>query len=448
MTVRVCSCCCKKTWTKLDIIQASVRSRKNRNLYELLFLHNHYLMTLMLVHKAYKFELDPNNSQISALLQHAGAARFTYNWGLEHRITLFKTNQGTTRFTDAMKQHKLLNSLKKNQFPWMYECSKCAPQEALRDLNRAFNNFYRGLKTGKKIGFPRFKRKGVRDSFRLTGIIRFEERKLQLPRIGKVRIKEKRSWYCKGRILSVTVRRRANRWFASITVEEEIVDLTPIQGSKIGVDLGIKTLATLSDGATFPNPRALGRRLKKVKQLAKSLSRTKQGSKNREKVKLRLATMYLKTFNIRQDTLHKLTTYLAKSHGTIVIEDLHVSGMMKNRRLSRAIADVGMCEFRRQLEYKCKWYGSQLVIVPRTYPSSKMCSNCGHRKKEFALSEREYACEVCGARIDRDLNAARNLVAVSLPETQTACGEDVRLVADPLRLTEKQTSVKQEPNIN
>jgi len=403
-------------------------------------------MTLMLVHKAYRYELDPNNSQKSSLFQHAGVARFAYNWGLEQRIMLFKSNQGTGQFTDAMKQHKKLNRLKKTCFPWMYECSKCAPQEALRNLDKAFRNFYRGRRTGKSVGFPKFKRRGVQDSFRMTGTIRFEGGYLQLPRIGKVRVKEKREGYHNGRILSVTVRRSADRWFVSITVEEELADPTSIQGPKVGVDLGIKTLATLSDGTTFPNPRALGRRLKKLKRLSRSLSRKKQGSKNREKVKLRLAKMYLKTSYIRQDTLHKLTTYLAKSHGTIVIEDLHVSGMMKNRKLSRAIADAGMYEFRRQLEYKCQWYGSQLVVASRTYPSSKTCSNCGNRKKELSLSEREYVCEACGIRIDRDLNAARNLVTVSLPETQTACGEDVRRCDSP-GIT-MQTSAKQEPNIS
>jgi putative transposase len=330
----------------------------------------------------------------------------------------------------------------------MYECSKCAPQEALRDFNTAFKNYYRSRKTGNKIGFPKFKKKGVRDSFRLYGTIKFEGRKIQLPRIGKIRIKEKRSWYCKGRVLSVTVRRRANRWFAFVAVEEEIIDTTPIDDTKVGVDLGVKTLATLSNGTIVSNPRALGNRLKKIKKLSRSLSRKKQGSKNREKARLRLAKMYLKTFNIRQDTLHKLTTYLAKSHSMIVIEDLRVSGMMRNKRLARAIADVGMHEFRKQLEYKCKWYGSQLIVAPRTYPSSKICSNCGNKKKELGLSEREYVCEACGIRVDRDMNAARNLVTVSLPETQTACGEDVRLVADPLGLTEKQTSAKQEPNIS
>ncbi|MHA1613511.1 MAG: RNA-guided endonuclease InsQ/TnpB family protein [Candidatus Thorarchaeota archaeon] len=400
----------------------------------------------MLVHKAYRYELDPNNQQRNFLLQHAGIARFAFNWGLDQRIKLYKNNQRNDRFTDPMKQHKLLNSLKKTQFPWMYECSKCAPQEALRDLGRAFKNFHRGLKEGKHIGFPRFKSKGVNDSFRLTGTIRFEGRQIQLPRLGKIRIKEKRKLYSKGRILSVTVRRRANRWFVSVTVEENIKDPKPIVGYAVGVDLGIKTLATLSDGTRFANSRALGRRIKKLRKFSKSLSRKKKGSKNREKAKLKLARMHLRILNVRQDTLHKLTTHLAKSHSRIVIEDLCVSGMMKNHRLARAIADVGMYEFRRQLKYKCQWYGSKLDTAPRTFPSSKRCSSCGHKKKELTLSEREYVCEECGLTIDRDLNAALNLVTVSLPETLTARGEDVRLIADSSEFV-KPISVKQEPNI-
>ena len=400
----------------------------------------------MLINRAYRYELDPNNIQRSSLAQHAGVARFAFNWGLDQRIELYKNNQGDDRFTDPMKQHKLLNSLKKTQFPWMYECSKCAPQEALRNLGRAFKNFYRGLKNSKKIGFPKFKSKGVNDSFRLTGTIRFERRQIQLPRIGKIRIKEKRKQYCKGRILSATVRRRANRWFVSITVEEDITNPKPIVSYAVGVDLGIKTLATLSDGTTFANSRALGIRIKKLRKLSKSLSRKKKGSKNREKAKLRLARMHLRIFNVRQDTLHKLTTYLAKSHSRIVIENLGVSGMMKNRRLARAIADGSFYEFRRQLEYKCQWYGSKLDVAPRTFPSSKRCSGCGHKKKELSLSEREYECEECGLKIDRDLNAALNLVTVSLPETLTARGEDVR-PCDSSGIT-TQTSMKQEPKWN
>ncbi|MGY5853333.1 MAG: RNA-guided endonuclease TnpB family protein [Candidatus Thorarchaeota archaeon] len=401
----------------------------------------------MLVHRAYRYELDPNNSQRSSLQRHAGVARFTYNWGLEQRIKIFKERHGKDRFTDAMKQHKLLTSLKETQFPWMYQCSKCAPQEALRDLHRAFQNFYRGRRKGQKIGFPKFKRKGVHDSFRLNGVIRIVGRKVQLPRIGRVRLKERRTNYFNGRILSATVSRRAHKWFVSLTVEEEIEEPVPVKGNPIGVDLGIKTLATLSDCTIFPNHRALGRHIKKLRKLSKNLSRKKKGSKNREKAKLRLAKMYLKIFNIRQDTLHKLTTYLAKNHSRIVIEDLCVSGMMKNRRLARAIADVGFYEFRRQLEYKTKWYGSELVIAPRSFPSSKRCSLCGHKKKELLLSEREYHCEECGLRIDRDLNAALNLVTVSLPETLTACGEDVgrHIVSSEIYMM-TQTSLKQEPN--
>jgi putative transposase len=402
----------------------------------------------MLVHKAYRYELDPNNCQRTALLQHAGTARFVYNWGLEQRISLFKNNEGKDRFTDAMKQHKLLTGLKKSQFYWMYECSKCVPQEALRNLDRAFKNFYRGLKGEQRVGFPRFKKKGVRDSFRLYGNIRVDERKIKLPRIGKIRIKEHRFRYHKGRILSATIRRRADRWFVSIDVVEEIPNPLFADEKEVGVDLGVKTLATLSDGTTFANPQALERQLKKIRRFSRSISRKKRGSKNREKEKIRLARLYLKIFNIRRDTLHKLTTYLAKNHDRIVIEDLGISGMMRNRRLARAIADVGWYDFRKQLEYKCRWYGADVVVVPRTFPSSKMCSNCGCKKRDLLLSQREYVCESCGLRIDRDLNAALNLVAVSLPETQTACGEDVSLLGDPWGMIKKQTSEKQEPNIN
>jgi putative transposase len=232
----------------------------------------------------------------------------------------------------------------------------------------------------------------------------------------------------------------------SITVEEEITDPAPIEGEAVGVDLGVKTLATLSDGTAFPNPRVLEKRLRSLRRLSKSLSRKKRGSKNREKAKLKLARLYLRIFNIRQDTLHKLTTYLAKSHSKIVIEDLNVSGMIMNRRLARNIADVGMYEFRRQLEYKCLWYGSRLIIAPRDFPSSKLCSSCGHKKKELTLSERKYHCDKCGLNIDRDFNAALNLVAVSLPVTLNACGEDVRLF-DSLGVKER-ISAKQEPNIS
>jgi putative transposase len=321
----------------------------------------------------------------------------------------------------------------------MYDVSKCAPQEALRDLDQAFRNFYRGLKTGAQIGFPRFKRRGINDSFRLTGAIKALDRFAQLPRLGKIRLKEEPN--IGGRILSATVTRKADRWFVSFTVEEEIPDPVPQEGQPIGVDLGLKKLATLSDGVEFLNPKALERKLRKMKKLSKHLSRKQKDSKNYEKARMKCARLYLRISNIRSDALHKLTTYLTKNHSQIVIEDLCVSGMLKNRRLARAISDVGFYEFRRQLEYKSKWYGSNLILAPRFYPSSKRCSQCGHVKSELSLSDRIYDCEKCGLVIDRDLNAAKNLVAASWSETLNACGENINLISNEKIL------MKQEPNI-
>jgi putative transposase len=401
----------------------------------------------MLIVKAFKYELGPNNQQRTRLSQHAGCARFAYNWGLQQRIALYRQNQDKKRFTSAITQHRELNRLKKTVFSWMYELSKCAPQEALRNLERAFKNFYRGLKSGKRVGFPRFKKRGVHDSFRLTGTIRFIGRMIQLPRLGRIRLKENRKSYIKGRALSATVTRRADRWYVSVTVEMEIGSPEPPSCGSVGVDLGVKTLATLSDGITYSNPRVLEKRLRKLRKLSKSLSRKKRGSKNRERARLGLARLHQRVFNIRQDTLHKITTYLTKNHSRIVIEDLCVSGLLKNRKLSRVIADVGFYEFRRQLEYKCEWYGSELVVAPRFYPSSKRCSVCGNIKREMTLSDRVYVCTKCGLEMDRDLNAACNLVAASWTETENACGEDVRLVADPVESAE-QTSMNQEPNIS
>ena len=303
------------------------------------------------------------------------------------------------------------------------------------------------MKSGKRVGFTRFKKRGVHDSFRLNGTIRFIGRMIQLPRLGRIRLKEKRESYFKGRVLSATVTRRADRWYVSVTVEMELGRPDPPSGGPVGVDLGVKTLATLSDGITYSNPRALEKKLRKLRKLSKSLSRKKRGGKNRERAMLGLARLHLRVFSIRQDTLHKVTTYLAKNHSQIVIEDLHVSGLLKNRRVSRVIADVGFYEFRRQLQYKCEWYSSELVVAPRFYPSSKRCSVCGNIKSDLSLSDRVYVCNECGLEMDRDLNAACNLVAASWTETENACGEDIRLVADPVGSAE-QTSMNQEPNIS
>lgn len=373
------------------------------------------------IFRGYRYELKPNNRQRTLLEKHAGCARFTYNWGLEHRIKRYQSKQGKERFISAFEQHAILVQKKRTDFPWMYEVSKCAPQEALRDLDQAFKKFRRGRKKGTKIGFPKFKKKGEHDSFRLYGSIRVFEKKVQLPRLGRIRVKEAPQIH--GRILSATVSRKANRWFVSLNVEQVIPKSVSNTDRKIGVDLGIRNLATLSDGKVFHNPRALQRKLQKLRRLSRQVSRKQKESRNRQKAILKLARIHWRISNIRKDSLHKLTTFLAKNHSQIVIEDLHVKNLFKNRQLSRAVGDVGFFEFRRQLDYKSKWYGSEVLYAPRFYPSTKMCSSCGQVKDVVSLSEREFVCEACGLQLDRDLNAAKNIVAAGWAEKQNACLE-------------------------
>lgn len=293
----------------------------------------------------------------------------------------------------------------------MYEVSKCAPQEALRDLDRAFEHFFR------------------------------REDSVQLPRLGRLRLKERGYLPTTGvRILSATVSERAGRWFVSIQVEEEIPDPASAQGEPIGVDLGIKALATCSDGVTYENPKALRQAQKKLRRLQRQLSRQKKGGRNREKTRRKIAQLHYRIANVRCDALHQATGGImartkpdVERPRVVVIEDLNVSGMLQNHHLARAISDVGMCEFSRQVMYKAVWGGSEVIVADRWYPSSKRCSACGAIKDELELSERVYECDRCGLAVDRDLNAARNLAQLATTKStassaeSNACGEDVSL---------------------
>ena len=362
----------------------------------------------MQINRAYRYELDPNVKRRILLAKHAGAARFAYNWGLARRIALYEQEK---KHTNAIAQHKELNTRKKTDFPWMYEVSKCAPQEALRDLDNAFKSFFQGRKAGRKTGFPRFRKKYQKDRFRLTGSIQVLEKAVQLSRLGVIRLKEIPE--VQGRILSATVRREADRWFVSLAVEAEICDPVPPAGGKIGIDVGLNSFAVLSTGEKIDAPKPLARHLKRLRRLSRQHSRKRRGSKNRRKSAVRLARLHRRIANIRQDFLHKLSTSLTKPKSEIVLEDLHVAGMMRHRHLSRSIADAGWSEFRRQLAYKCRWYGSTLTLAPRFFASSKTCSTCGHILDKLPLSIREWTCPACKTVHDRDGNAARNLARVS-----------------------------------
>lgn len=367
----------------------------------------------MKILRAYKTELDLNNVQRTACARHAGAARYAYNWGLARKKEAFATGGKTP---SAIDLHRELNALKKTELAWMYEVSKCAPQESLRDLDKAFANFFRRVqekKAGKKVavGFPRFKsKKSGLGSFRLTGAIHVFEKSIQLPRLGRLRLKE--CGYlpvCDAHILNATVSEKAGRWFVSVQVEMEAPEPEREEKPVAGVDLGINRMAQVSDGVMFENPRALKGALTKLKRMQRVVSRRQKGSANRKKAVRQLARAHYRVANIRKDALHKATTLLTRTKSAIVLENLNVSGMLKNHHLAQAIADVGMYEFRRQLVYKGAWYGCEVLLADRFYPSTKRCSRCGQIKPAMSLGEREYQCECCGFVLDRDLNAAINL---------------------------------------
>jgi putative transposase len=368
----------------------------------------------MNVHRGFKTELDLNNVQKTACMRHTGAARYAYNWGLARKQAAY---QGGEKTPTAIDLHRELNQLKKGELAWLYDVSKCAPQEALRNLDVAFDSFFRRCRLKKvgqwkgPAGFPRFKsKKNGLGSFRLTGIIKVFDRQIQLPRLGKLRLKERGYLPTAGvKILSATVSEQAGRWFVSLQVEMEIPDAVAADKPTAGVDLGVKALATVSDGTIFPNPNALKHGLRRVRRLQRNVSCKVKGSNNRRKAVQKLARAHRRVANIRQNTLHQATTALAKTKSVVGVEDLNVSGMLKNHVLARAVSDMGLSEFRRQLEYKAAWYGSRVVVASRFFPSSKMCSQCQHVKEELQLNERVFKCEVCGFSCDRDLNAARNL---------------------------------------
>ena len=378
----------------------------------------------MKTHRAYKTELDPNNAQRTALLRHAGAARWAYNWGLNRKIEAYENGE---KSPTAIDLHRELNSLKRIEFSWLYEVSKCAPQEALRNLDRAFDNFFRRCKTGKgKPGFPRFKsRKRGIGSFTLTGSIRPEQSRIRLPRIGWLRLKEPDylPMPTSGvKILHATVSEQAGRWFVSVQVEEERPDQKPTIGEPVGIDVGIKHLAVLSNGMVFENPKALHAAKRRLRMLEKQKSRRQKGGANRRKTVAQIARQHYRIACIRKDAIHKATSaVIAKQPSAIGIESLNVAEMLKNHCLAGAVADAGMGEFHRQIRYKAEWAGIPVVEADRWYPSSKTCSYCGHVLESLPLGVWMWTCPECQSTHDRDVNAAINLRNMAVSSTVTAC---------------------------
>jgi putative transposase len=370
----------------------------------------------MIVKRGYRGELDLNDQQRTACKKHVGASRWAYNYGLRRKQEAYAAGLPTPY---AAELHREINALKKTTL-WMYDVSKCSFQEGLRDLDDGFKHFFRKCKLKKegkfkgKCGYPKYKskKKGL-GSARFTGHIHVSADAIQLPRLGVLKLKERAYLPMYAKIGSASISEQAGRWYVSICVHAEQKEAEPATGPVIGVDLGIKALATCSDATSYENPKALRKNLKKLKRLSRQHSRKVKGSNNRK-----LARMHARIATIRKDALHQATSSIvAKTKPSeerpscIVIEDLNVSGMLKNRKLSRAIADVGLSEFRRQLTYKAARAGCKVKVVSRWFPSSKTCSSCGTVKESLDLSERVFVCEDCGYVADRDYNAAKTLAA-------------------------------------
>jgi putative transposase len=339
-----------------------------------------------------------------------------------------------------MALRRQLNSIKREQYPWMLEVTKNAPQMAIMQLGDAFKNFFVG-----RAKYPTFRKKGIHDRFSLTNDqFSVDGSRIRIPNLGWVRMREALRF--NGKILSATIARVADKWFVSIAVETQDNSHLPKaqnQGA-VGVDLGISALATLSTGEKIPGAKPYKALRSRLQRLSRSLSRKVKGSENRKKAKVKLARLHARIANIRQDVQHQLTTTLTRQFHTIGIEDLNVKGMAKNRRLSRAINDMGFFEFRRQLEYKSAMRGSQVVVADRWYASSKICSHCGEKRESLPLSVRRWTCQHCQSHHDRDVNAAMNLRNMAVSSTASVCGE--KGSGSGRKTKTKPVSVKQKAN--
>jgi len=390
-----------------------------------------------------RIRLRPSPAQRVSLARAAGCARWAYNWGLRRKKAAWESRKDATevgtsmadapKVPSAIDLHRELNQLKDTPVdsggvPWMRESSKCAPQEALRDLDGAFTGFFRRCKAGERPGFPRFKAKRQGEGhFRLTGTIRVEGTHIQLPRLGRVRIAPgDRGYAADGAYASVSLVQEHGAWFASVRVEvPEAPGIDPDVLPEVGIDLGVRKLAVLAtpDGSVevVPNRRALLRHARKLRAAQKVVSRRKKGSGRRRRTVRTVGRIHRRIANTRKDALHKATTAIASRFRVVAIEDLRVANMTRKGRgkrgLNRVMADASLGEFRRQLTYKLQRAGGRLVVVDPAY-TSRRCSVCGAFTD--CGSGETFTCAACGSVVDRDANAARNILALSRGEVDAA----------------------------
>ena len=360
--------------------------------------------------KAYKFRIYPDKAQEELIQKTFGCTRYVYNHYLAMRKEKYESDKTTFNYYACSSD---LTSHKKDK-EWLREVDATALQSSLNDLDIAYQNFFRRVKGGDKPGYPRFKSKrDNRKSFKSKVVgsnIRLLDEHIRLPKLGNIKCRVSKQ--IEGRIISATVSQNpSGKYFVSVLCTA--VDIQPMDktGAIVGVDLGLKELAITSDGQHFSNPKHFAKSQKKLAKLQRELSRKSKGSNNREKARIKVARLHEHVANQRLDNAHKMTTSLVRDYDLIAIETLVPKNMVKNRRLAKAISDASWGEIVRQLEYKCNWYGKELVNVDRFYPSSQTCNSCGFKNSNTKnLAVREWDCPKCGARHDRDVNAAKNIL--------------------------------------
>ena len=369
--------------------------------------------------RAHKIALAPTPEQEVRFGQHAGYARFAYNWAVGE----FKAGLDVGEWLNHQSLRPRWNRVKGIIAPWAAELSQNAAKYAIIDFGQASAAWgkYRkrqkvGRRSGRRVGFPRFKRRRHEQGFRADNgpdTVRVDSKVVILPKIGRVAMVEHLRF--RGSIREVTINRTAGTWFACFCIEDG-QETPPVKsGPTIGVDVGVGTMAVCSDGTTVENPKALASGLKRLRRLDKAIARSRNihgkstHSNRRERLYARRRNLHARTVNVRNDNHHKATTAIAKSAGRVVVETLNVSGMIRNRRLARALSDAGMSGFLSKLEYKCAWYGTEFVKADRWFASSKLCAHCGWKNDDLTLSDREWWCGGCGVLNERDYNAAVNL---------------------------------------